>query len=180
MPGLRDRIDVLEPNFEYELERYSSKVGQRVHFSAEARRRYLDFATSGGGHWRGNFRDLNASITRLCTLAVAGRITENDVAGEIARLEADWNRGQEPATAGDDHLLSDLLGDDDFASLDRFDALQHAEVVRTCRRHRSLSAAGRDLFAVSRAKRSTANDADRLRKYLARFGLDYASVTIRA
>jgi transcriptional regulatory protein RtcR len=33
------------------------------------------------------------------------------------------------------------------------------------------------LFAASREKKSTANDADRLRKYLARFGLDWAGVT---
>ena len=36
---------------------------------------------------------------------------------------------------------------------------------------KSLSAAGRELFAVSRARKANPNDADRLRKYLARFGL---------
>jgi len=40
----------------------------------------------------------------------------------------------------------------------------------------SLSAAGRLLFAVSRLQKSQANDADRLRKYLARFGLDWSCV----
>lgn len=34
-----------------------------------------------------------------------------------------------------------------------------------------LSEAGRALFSASRARRTSANDADRLRKYLARFGL---------
>ena len=184
LPGLRDRIEDFEPNLDYELERYSAKVGRRVHFSAEARRRYLDFAMSGRGQWRGNFRDLNGSVTRLCTLAMAGRITEDDVDGEIARLQADWQRGGEMDGAGrgdggvpDDELLRALLGDSGFRQLDRFDCVQLAEVVRTCRRHRSLSAAGRDLFAVSRSKRATANDADRLRKYLARFGLDHATVS---
>jgi transcriptional regulatory protein RtcR len=43
--------------------------------------------------------------------------------------------------------------------------------VKTCRAGRSLSEAGRSLFGASRRKRATANDADRLRKYLARFGL---------
>jgi transcriptional regulatory protein RtcR len=33
------------------------------------------------------------------------------------------------------------------------------------------------LFAASRLRRSSANDADRLRKYLARFGLDWTSVS---
>ncbi|HEX5052878.1 MAG TPA: RNA repair transcriptional activator RtcR [Planctomycetota bacterium] len=183
LPGLRDRIEDLEPNVDYELERFSAKVGRRVHFSAEARRAYLDFAMSGGGLWRGNFRDLNASITRLCTLAVAGRITEPDVAGEIERLDADWQRGGAAAAPGevanaaqDDSLLDEVLGEARLAAIDRFDRVQLAEVVRTCRRHRSLSAAGRDLFAVSRERRATANDADRLRKYLARFGLEHATV----
>lgn len=180
LPGLRDRIEDLEPNVDYELLRYSAQVGRRVHFAAEARRRYLEFATSGGGQWYGNFRDLNASMTRLCTLADAGRITEVDVRGEIARLEADWTRGDSgdaPATAGDDDLLEELLGHVRVEQLDRFDRVQLAEVVRTCRRHRSLSAAGRELFAASRARRASTNDTDRLRKYLARFELNFTTVT---
>lgn len=183
LPGLRDRMEDLEPNVDYELERFSAKVGRRVHFNAEARRRYLDFATSAAGHWRGNFRDLNGSIIRLCTLATGGRITEADVAGEVGRLEADWRRGEaDPAPdgggdgAGDDELLGVVVGAQRLAAIDRFDRVQLAEVVRTCRRHRSLSAAGRELFAASRAKRAIANDADRLRKYLARFGLSYATI----
>ncbi|MEZ5973670.1 MAG: hypothetical protein R3E96_02160 [Planctomycetota bacterium] len=34
-----------------------------------------------------------------------------------------------------------------------------------------MAAAGRELFAVSRAHRSSQNDGDRLRKFLGRFGL---------
>ncbi|MGK0201180.1 MAG: transcriptional regulatory protein RtcR [Planctomycetota bacterium] len=179
LPGLRDRIEDLEPNVDYELSRYSARVGRRVHFAAEARRRYLEFATSSGGHWFGNFRDLNASMTRLCTLADGGRITDADVRGEIARLQADWTRGDAeaaPATASDDNLLEELLGHARVEQLDRFDRVQLAEVVRTCRRHRSLSAAGRELFAASRARRASTNDTDRVRKYLARFDLDFASL----
>ena len=56
------------------------------------------------------------------------------------------------------------------------DRVQLAEVVRTCRRHRSLSAAGRELFAASRERRASTNDTDRLRKYLARFELSFAMI----
>jgi len=42
--------------------------------------------------------------------------------------------------------------------------------------HRVLERGGRVLFARSRANRTTRNDADRLRKYLARFGLDFESI----
>jgi transcriptional regulatory protein RtcR len=147
-----------------------------VHFSAEARRRYVGFATSADGQWRGNFRDLNASIVRLCTLATAGRITDGEVEREIARLTADWRRGEESAPgADDDDLLRSVLGAQ-LDDVDRFDRVQLAEVVRCCRRSKSLSAAGRELFAVSRGKRAIANDADRLRKYLARFGLSFAAL----
>ncbi len=48
---------------------------------------------------------------------------------------------------------------------------------RVCRASRSLSDAGRTLFAASRAQRTSVNDADRLRKYLARFGLDWERVS---
>ena len=63
-----------------------------------------------------------------------------------------------------------------LASLDPFDRVQLVEVIRVCRKSRSLSDAGRQLFAMSRAKKQSPNDADRLRKYLARFGLEWGKV----
>jgi transcriptional regulatory protein RtcR len=101
----------------------------------------------------------------------------------MRRLESDWRRDDGASSSGerrgghdDDALLQELMGDAGLAALDRFDRVQLAEVVRVCRQQGSLSAAGRELFAVSRENRATANDADRLRKYLARFGLDHARV----
>ena len=61
-------------------------------------------------------------------------------------------------------------------ALDLFDRLQLEAVIDVCRQARSLSDAGRQLFAVSRQEKQNPNDADRLRKYLARFGLDWASL----
>ncbi len=43
-------------------------------------------------------------------------------------------------------------------------------------RPRSLSEAGRLLFAESRKKKARPNDADRLRNYLVSFGLDWDGV----
>jgi transcriptional regulatory protein RtcR len=60
--------------------------------------------------------------------------------------------------------------------LDLFDRVQLEETIRVCRTSRSLSEAGRRLFSASRARRSSSNDADRLRKYLARFGPDWSQV----
>ena len=67
--------------------------------------------------------------------------------------------GVEPATS---YSLRDL-----------FDQAQLAFVIGVCRESATLSDAGRKLFAATRENRKTANDADRLRKYLARFDLDW-------
>ena len=45
-----------------------------------------------------------------------------------------------------------------------------------CRQARTLSEAGRRLFTASRGARQTTNDADRLRKYLKRFGLEWQMI----
>jgi transcriptional regulatory protein RtcR len=52
-------------------------------------------------------------------------------------------------------------------------------VLRVYRAHSTLAAAGRAQFSVSRAQKASVNDADRLRKYLTRFGLDWAAATRR-
>jgi len=169
LPGLAQRSEDIEPNLDYELERWSREQHERVRFNAEARSRYLAFATSPDATWRGNFRDLGASLMRLATLANAGRIQTDGVEEEIARLRAQWHGGTDVSP------LDALLGEA-AAELDRFDRVQLEDVVRVCARSASLSAAGRELFAVSRTQRASTNDADRLRKYLARFGLDWEQV----
>lgn len=63
-----------------------------------------------------------------------------------------------------------------LAAIDLFDRLQLGEVISICQRSRTLSEAGRKLFHASRQSKKIANDADRLRKYLARFGLDWQRV----
>jgi transcriptional regulatory protein RtcR len=73
--------------------------------------------------------------------------------------------------------LDQLIDGTALAELDPFDRVQLAEVVRICRRSRSLSEAGRILFSASRTRRTSSNDADRLRKYLARFDLEWAMLT---
>ena len=71
--------------------------------------------------------------------------------------------------------LAELLGEA-LAEVDLFDRVQLREVIGICRRSRNLSDAGRTLFSASRQKRSSTNDADRLRKYLARFGLRWEQI----
>jgi transcriptional regulatory protein RtcR len=164
LPGLRERAEDIEPNLEYELERVGDARHQRLSMSREARERYLAFARSPEARWTGNFRDFGASVRRMATLCEGGRISVKEVDEELERLRAQWRDGN-------DDPLAALLPAARLAALDRFDRVQLEEVVRVCRQSRSLSEAGRQLFAASRAARTTTNDADRLRKYLARFAL---------
>lgn len=173
LPGLAARREDIEPNLDYELDRFAEREGDRVGFNKEARTLYLAFAASPEATWPGNFRDLAASVTRMATLSARGRIDADCVQGEIARLRRLWSG----ARAVETDLLAPLLGEDAAAAVDPFDRVQLAEAIRVCRASRSLSEAGRVLFAASRLRRSSANDADRLRKYLARFGLDWAAVS---
>jgi len=170
LPGLADRREDIEPNLDFELERFERLQNQRVKFNREARERFLDFATSGEAQWLGNFRDLSASVTRMATLAQAGRIQVPIVDEEIDRLRRLWNPKLEHAD-----VLASLLGDH-IADIDRFDEVQLREVIDVCQRSRSLSEAGRTLFAASRRRRNSTNDADRLRKYLGRFGLEWDQI----
>lgn len=64
-----------------------------------------------------------------------------------------------------------------LADMDLFDRLDYQAVVGVCLKAKSLSDAGRRLFDRSREQRAAVNDADRLRKYLAKFGLSWQSLT---
>ena len=169
LPGLAERREDIEPNLEYELNRYAKKSGKHITFNAEAKREFLDFALSPETKWSGNFRDLNAMVVRMATLAVGGRIDLAAVRSEIAR-----SRKPEPAADAD---LAELLGEGYETRFDRFDLAQLREVVAVCRESRSLTEAGRKLFAVSRLGKRSVNDADRLSKYLTRFGLEFSQLS---
>lgn len=177
LPGLAERREDIEPNIDYLLRAFGAEHGQMVRFNKEARDRYMRFAMSAQARWSGNFRDLSASMTRMATLAEAGRITGEIVDAEVLRLARLWQPAAAgpvdglPAGDGDAIDLDTLLGEAAAAQLDRFDALQLQAVVLVCRASKSLSEAGRSLFAVSRQAKRQPNDADRLKKYLARFGL---------
>ena len=185
LPGLAQRPEDIEPNLDHLLARTGTELGRMVRLSAEARTAYLRYAQSPDALWSGNFRDLSASATRLATLADSGRIGLPLVQAEIARLQWLWQPhkdardGLSGARAADAINLRALLGEEALDAMDLFDQLQLAAVLRVCRQARTLSDAGRQLFQASRAQRTVVNDADRLRKYLGRFGLDWDSA-IRA
>ena len=167
---MRQRPEDIEPNIDYELERHTRLTSSRVRFNAEARALYVRFATSPAAEWAGNFRELSASVSRMATLADGGRITESIAREEIERLRAGW----QPAV---DDSLTELLSPAQVDALDLFDRMQLQAVIGVCKSSTSAADAGRKLFAITRQRRSAINDSDRLRKYLARFGLDWGRVT---
>lgn len=166
LPGLAERREDIEPNIDYELQRFTRDHQTQIRFDKDARQRYLTFACSPQAAWRGNFRELGSSIARMATLAEQGRITTALVEEEITRLRANW-QSDTPATALSPALPPEL------ANIDLFEQRQLETVLDVCRTSHSLSEAGRRLFAVSRQQKQKPNDADRLRKYLARFGLSW-------
>jgi len=180
LPALRDRREDIAPNLRYELDQFAQRTGHKLTMNHEATQRFLEFANRPEAIWVANFRDLNAAVTRMATLCHAGRITLEDVEAEIERLKQSWADpgGQTLDRGGDSprQTLEQFLNQAKLELLDPFDAVQLAEVIRVCRRAKTLSEAGRRLFSASRLAKAKPNDADRLRKYLARFDLTWESV----
>ena len=179
LPALADRREDIEPNIEHQLALASQELGRATRFNKEALSAYLAFAHSNEARWRGNFRDLAASIMRLATLAPQGRIQTELVEAEIGRLK--WLWAEETDADDAENPFANRLSDGlpakiDAETLDLFDRIQLQHVIAECRRHPNMAAAGRALFNVSRLERATANDSDRLRKYLQRFGLTWADI----
>ena len=174
LPGLAQRREDIEPNLDYELEQFTSHTGRRLTINKEARTKFFKFAMSDKATWNANFRDLNGAVTRMGTLANSGRISVKDVDEEIARLKKSWSAAA-PANSDLGKSLEGLLPQG-TNSIDHFDRIQLAEVVKVCQASKSLSDAGRKLFEVSRASKKKPNDADRLKKYLAKFGLSWQKI----
>ncbi|MCO4764083.1 MAG: sigma 54-interacting transcriptional regulator [Myxococcales bacterium] len=172
LPSLKARVEDIPLYVDATLARRAERRGQRVVMEKRARETFLAFAMAPTTAWSSGFRDLSAAVERMATLAPSGRITADLVSEEIDRLKARWGE-HVPDTEPD--WVDKLMGER-AAELDRFDRVQLADVLIVCRASKSLSAAGRTLFAASRARRTSKNDSDRLRKYLARFGLSWADV----
>lgn len=174
--GLKDRPEDIEPNLMVELENASRKLGKLVRMNKEAKEEFLRYAAEPESAWTSNFRDLSGVATRMAVLSDSGRITTDLVESEFRRLRESWKEDAGDGNADRD-LVEEVLGDEAVSHLDLFDIPQLALVIRICRRSKTMSEAGRTLFAESFKKRKSSNDSDRLRKYLAGFGLSWKQVT---
>ncbi len=73
-------------------------------------------------------------------------------------------------------VIEEVLGSTKCDKLDLFDKFQLTEVLKLCKTSKNISDAGRKLFAVSRKKKQALNDSDRLKKYLAKFGILWTDI----
>ena len=180
LPSLKDRLEDLPANIDYELARLGSEQQQQYRFESSARQLYENFATSSEATWQGNFRDLTASMIRLTTLADSKLIRVVDVQADIRRLTELWSSSSNVLSdqnANNDNSTDDILkqhlSENVLAEIDPFDAIQLAYVIEVCISHKNQAAAGRYLYANSRDKLKSPNDSDRLRKYLLKFDLKF-------
>ncbi len=178
LPALRERREDIPANIDYELELFAAKTGKRVQFNREALQHFLAFSQSADTAWSGNFRDLSAAITRLCTLADGARITTADVAAEINRLQLSWGHSAGPMTslAKAETLLSQRVSAELLSTLDPIEQVELAYVLEVAAQSSSMAEAGRRLYAVSRLHKNSHNDSARLQKYLARMGLTWRDI----
>jgi len=170
LPGLSERPEDIEPNLDFELQRVTRELGTRISMSREAREHFLAFSNKAS--WPGNFRDLAAAVTRMATLADGGRISKDDVVFECEQLHASWGPDSNQVSNRDTRFDAVIAG----RVMDRFDRAQLDEVLQVIADTGSMAEAGRVLYAVSRAAKANPNDSDRVRKFLARFDLDYTQV----
>ena len=175
LPGLGERPEDIEPNLKYELDRFTERNSIRITFNKEAQKKFLYFALSPEALWTANFRDLNGAVTRMSTLALGGRITKEIVEDEIARLRKMWQISSESEDG--QRILMEVIDAEKIAELDRFEKVQLADVLMVCKNSRNISEAGKKLYAVSRKNKKNKNDADRLRKYLSRYDINWTDLS---
>ena len=173
LPGLKDRREDIEPNLNYELSKFSSLNNRKMTLNKEARQAYLKYALSSDAKWSANFRDLAASVTRLCTFADGSRIQLSSVEREIERLRKGWRLKANDPT---EEILLSVMPQTQLSQIDPFDRPSLANAIKICRQSENLSDAGRKLFSISREHRKTKNDSDRLKKYLAKYELSWSKL----
>ncbi len=175
LPSLKERMDDFEVNLDFELKQNARVLDRQIRFSQRAKDAYLTYAHSEEASWAANFRDLNASVTRMATLSPSGRIELPTVEREIDRLKNRWQSRSTPK----DLELTLFLDSEKIEQIDMFDQLQLSTVIKVCQQSQSLADASRKLYDKSRLKKQSTNDSHRLRVYLQKFGLSYGQIKNR-
>lgn len=175
LPGLAERREDIEANLSFELGKYQAQYGEHVSFTRDAKTHYLSFALDPSTLWSANFRDLNASITRMATLSEAGRIQKEHVDEEIERLKESWSA--EATQEGNSLDLQSILNSEVYQELDYIEKIELEAVLRVCIDSKDGAEAGRKLYNKSRLRKKTRNDSHRLKVYLDKYNLSFSDIT---
>ena len=177
LPSLAKRMEDFEPNLDFELAKYSERYGQQLAFNKQARARYLKFARSTKATWAGNFRDLNASVTRMGVLSEGGRIDEGNVTQEIERLNNDWGGSKADTKSATVSKLESLINSQASSELDLYDHILIKGIAEVCANSKSMADAGRQLFNHSRTQKSSTNDSHRIKQILDKYGISFQDLS---
>ncbi|MDZ7638633.1 MAG: RNA repair transcriptional activator RtcR family protein [Bryobacterales bacterium] len=167
---LSERLEDFGAYLDDEITQQFVEFSTPLRFRGPAKRKYQELAMVGQSSWEYNLEDLHRSISRLAIESPDDGITTELVKQEFEKLNEEW-----AAQTCEEDLLQ-IVPEEMRYQLDLFQKTQLMEVIRICVRSRSLSEAGRRLFASSRSRKKSVNDADRLRKYLQRFGLEWKNL----
>lgn len=174
LPGLAERKEDIPANIDYELEKYQEKYGEAIRFNSEAKKRYIDFATAPETPWKANFRDLNASITRMATLSDGGRINTENVINEIENLNYLWHSNSD--YRADPVELDELVAKDVLEKMDYIEKIELSAVINMCKKSKDAATASRALYDKSRLRRKTRNDSHRLLQYLKKYDIHFDDI----
>ena len=151
--------------------RYNCRPGENLVLEGNA----LRLPSQGGSPGAFGFRSrVLREVGREFPRSQGGRISVEIVEEEIQRLKATWTALEEQTRS--EEFLSQILSVKALGEIDLFDRVQLAHMIQVCRDSRSMSEAGRQLFDASRTRKTSTNDADRLRKYLGRFGIEWNQI----
>ena len=88
-PGYAARRKDIALNCQQVLNEYNKKYSSHLEFATDALRRFIEYAEADTTEWKGNFREFNAMIFRMATLADGLQIELHDVEREIKYAEAE-------------------------------------------------------------------------------------------
>lgn len=186
IPGLSERREDIEPNFNYELDLFRNHINRGVVITDEARKLFMDYALAETTRWDGNFRELRNMVTRMGTLANDGEINSADVDREIRRVKTNVtaenktppsSQNIEHATlAEEDSYLKSLLGSGYTERLDAISIATLRYVLDVCKTCSSAAEAGRRLYNISRDNKASPNDSDRIVKFLKVYNLKFSQL----
>ena len=200
-PGYAARRKDIALNCQQVLGEYNKKYSSHLEFANDALQCFIKYAEADTTEWKGNFREFNAMIFRMATLADGFQITMDDVEREIKYAEAEqksYKADNNDATTAQEGLpnmsqtihtpaqtsplpdasckfefLRELLGEKEFNKLRLDELAQLAFVASVCADAKNQADASRRL----RINQNDSKDGSpQLFKYLYHLGLNFNKV----